>query len=181
MNEAATTWALVVGIDEYDDQRLRRLQGAAADALAAVAWLRKLGVPDRQIRLHVAPAAATRPAVEAIGLPHAEATKPAINRSISELRRVQGGTRLFVFLCGHGLYEPAGGRVFLTQESGVDDMYVNLGLDAYCNLLLATGFRRQFLIMTVASTTPMLTMRAPRSRQRASPGSPGSLPTRPTG
>jgi len=147
MNEAATTWALVVGIDEYDDQRLRRLQGAAADALAAVAWLRKLGVPDRQIRLHVAPAAATRPAVEAIGLPHAEATKPAINRSISELRRVQGGTRLFVFLCGHGLYEPAGGRVFLTQESGVDDMYVNLGLDAYCNLLLATGFRRQFLIM----------------------------------
>ena len=35
MNEAATTWALV-GIDEYDDQRLRRLQGAAADALEAV-------------------------------------------------------------------------------------------------------------------------------------------------
>src|SRR6185369_696380 len=104
MDEAQNTWALVAGIDEYDHPSLRRLTGAAADAVAAVHWLRSLGVPDGQILLHAAPSAATRPALDGLGLTYAPAREPDLWDSIDKLRGAQGGTRLFVFLSGHGLY-----------------------------------------------------------------------------
>jgi hypothetical protein len=176
MNEGTTTWALVVGIDEYDKQDLRRLQGAAADAVSAVGWLRKLGVPNEQMFLHVAPTMATRKPLQELGMEYADATKPAIVRSITKLRKVKGGTRLFVFLSGHGLYEPTGRRVFLTQESGVDDQWVNLGIDAYCDLFLATGFRRQFLIMDGCLNYPYATNARTQIPAEGFPGVAGITP-----
>ncbi|HSC21218.1 MAG TPA: hypothetical protein VLC07_05780, partial [Solirubrobacterales bacterium] len=92
MNEAATTWALVVGIDEYDLPALRRLTGAAADAAAAVRWLRSLGVPDPQILLHAAPSEANGRLLADLGLPYKPARQPDIWSSVSLLRRVTGGT-----------------------------------------------------------------------------------------
>ncbi len=153
MNEAKTTWALVVGIDLYDSPELPRLAGAAADAVAAVLWLRRLGVPDGQIFLHAAPSAATLPALTALELPWAAAKEPDIWSSIARLRKVTGGTRLFVFLSGHGLYEPASGRLFLTQEAG-PDAWSNLGMGLYAELFRSLGFARQFLFLDGCQNYP---------------------------
>jgi len=154
MNEATTTWALVVGIYEYDLPALRRLTGAAADAAAAVGWLRSLGVPDAQILLHAAPSLANAKLLADLALPYKPARQPDIWSSVSVLRKVTGGTRLFVFLSGHGLYEPAKKRLFLTQEAGVDDAWKNLGLDAYLDLFRSFGFARQFLFMDGCQNYP---------------------------
>lgn len=141
MDEAATTWALVVGIDEYDRADLRRLEGAVADAVDALRWLCRLGVPDDHVFLHLAPVDPAK--LGALELPYATARKADLDASIAKLRKVTGGTRLFVFLCGHGLYEPAGGRLFPPQDAGRDDMWVNLGLDPYATLFRTMSFRRQ--------------------------------------
>jgi hypothetical protein len=146
-DEANTTWALVVGIDCYDDPSLKSLDGAVADAVDAVGWLRALRVPDEQILLHAAPSQTSKRALDDLGLAYGPAREPDIWGSVHRLTQVTGGTRLFVFLSGHGLYEPTSQRLFLTQEAGVAGTYNNLGIDKYVQLLLSTGFRRTLLFM----------------------------------
>lgn len=176
MIEAATTWALVVGIDAYEAPAIRTLTGAVNDAVAAVAWLRMLGVPDSQLLLHAAPSDASRPGLEALGLVYADARKPTVWGSIARLRRVAGGTRLIVVLTGHGLFEPAGGRLFLTQEAGVDDLYVNLGLDTFIQVFLALPFRRQFLFMDGCLNYPYATGVRPTIQPAGPDGAPLPVP-----
>lgn len=143
MREAATTWALVVGIDAYD--AFPPLQGAARDAAATVRWLRRLGVPDEQVLLHAAPCDAARPDLDALGRTWLGCTEPEIWGSFDRLWQEQG-SRLFVFLSGHGFYEPSGARVFLTQEANQRALK-NLGIDWYAALLRGFAFDRQFLVM----------------------------------
>src|SRR5260370_9944369 len=112
MNEGQTPWALVVGIDRYDAApTVRELQGAVADAIVAVQWLRRLAVPDTQIRLHASPSTSNAPALNQLGLAYKPARNPDIWSSVSDLRQ-QTGTRLFVFLFGHGLYDPSTRTLF---------------------------------------------------------------------
>ena len=157
------SWALVVGIDEYDDPAVPRLHGAAADAVAVVEWLRTLGLPDRQILLHVAPSAATKPSVEALGptLAVQDAREPTIWGSVNRLLQVVDADRLFVFLSGHGLWEPTSGRLFLTQEAGINGRHPNLGIDLYADCFLSSAFPRQFLVMDGCLNLPY----APEQRQ----------------
>ncbi len=162
MNEAKTTWALVVGIDEYDSPKLGRLKGAVADAVAAVAWLRSLGVPDQQILLHAAPSEASKPPLDALGLAYGTAREPEIWDSIAKLLDVTGGTRLFVFFSGHGLYEAASGRLFLTQEAGMAKAWPNLGMDAYGELFRSMAFARQFLFLDGCQNYPYPETERPR-------------------
>ena len=145
MHEAATTWALVVGIDEYDDPGLDRLKGAAADAAAAVGWLRKLGVPDGQILLHAAPCTASQPLLAGLGIPCRPAREGDIWGSLLDLEK-QRGSRLFVFFSGHGLFEPETGRLFLTQEAR-DRFWKNLGMDDLATFLRQLQFPRTFLFL----------------------------------
>ncbi|MPZ72132.1 MAG: hypothetical protein GEU74_02700 [Nitriliruptorales bacterium] len=152
--EAGTTWALVVGIDRYDDPSLASLDGAVADAVDAVTWLRALGVPDEQILLHASPSEASKGPLDALGVPFSASREPDIWASVHRLTQVRGGTRLFVFLSGHGLYEPTKGRLFLTQEAGALGTYNNLGIDLYVRLLLSTGFTRTFLFMDGCQNYP---------------------------
>lgn len=153
MKEALTTWALVAGIDVYDEPAVPHLSGAVADAVAAVQWLRRLGVPDGQILLHASPSATSRPSLEALGLAWQPATEPELWKSVARLRKVTGGTRLFVFLSGHGLYEPTTRRLFLTQEAG-PDAWTNLGMDEYIELFRSMSFPRQFLFMDGCQNYP---------------------------
>src|SRR5262249_13001077 len=147
--EAATTWALAVGIAQYDNPNaVPPLRGAVTDAIAAVGWLRGLGVPDDHILLRAAPSAESRPALDGLGLAWDGATEPKIWTAAARLSQVSAaeGTRLFVFLSGHGLYEPDSGRIFLTQEAGATPLaYENLGIDEYVKLFRWMSFRRQFL------------------------------------
>lgn len=176
MNEAAATWALVVGIDEYDKPELRRLQGAVADAVAAVGWLRRLGVPAQQILLHLAPKEADHHRLAGLGVPFEAARKADLVRSVNRLRRVRGGARLFIFLCGHGLYEPARKRLFLPQDAGVDDIWVNLGLEAYCDLFRTMEFKRQFLVMDGCLNYPYPDNVRPRIDAEGFPALPDQVP-----
>ena len=117
---AANSLALVVGIDRYDLADVPALTGATADAVAAVNWLRTLGVPDAQILLNVSPSPTSKAALDALRIHVEDATFSKIWGSIYRLHQVPDGTRLFIFLSGHGLYDAADGRLFLTQEYAVN-------------------------------------------------------------
>jgi hypothetical protein len=140
-------WALVVGIDAYDDPSIRRLRGAVADACAMVGWLRAFGVPEAQILLHLAPSDDSRSRADAVGMSYQPAREPDIWHSIVDrLKPVADGEWLLVYLAGHGLYDPSTQRLFLTQEAG-PDAYVNLGIELYTEYFRSMSFADQFLIM----------------------------------
>ena len=143
MKDAASTWAVVVGIDTYD--HFDHLNGAAADSAATVNWLRKLDVPDDQIMLHAAPCEASKDLIADLHLPVGDCTEAGIWPSFQRLRENQGA-RLFVFLAGHGLYEPSGQRVFLTREAG-QDVVSNLGIAWYARMLRGEHYDSQILVM----------------------------------
>lgn len=164
--DADTTWALVVGIDTYDAQQFRDLTGASMDAVAAVGWLRKLGVPDGQIAFHAAPNPANEAAVASLGLPNLGCTQPEIWRSIKALGNHQG-SKLFVFLMGHGLYEPTGGRVFLTREATPDEPQ-NLGIDWYTAYFRSLSYSTQYVVLDGCLNRPY----ASNLRPKFEPGKP---------
>lgn len=143
----ANAWALVVGIDAYDDVSIPRLRGAVADACAMVRWLQAFGVPDDQILLHLAPSPDSLAGAAAVGVPYRSARDPDIWYSINDrLMPVAGGEWLLVYLAGHGLYDPSTKRLFLLQEAR-PPAYENMGIDLYRDLLLSFRFKQQFMIM----------------------------------
>ena len=150
MADPTKSWALVVGIDQYSDAIVPPLDGAAADALAAVEWLRGIGLPDDQILLHTVASAATAPAITALNLPlaKADATFDGIDASLVTLS-LNSGDRLYVFLAGHAVYEPSKGRLFLCQDFANRGTLRSkaLGIDALIRHLLSYPFREQFLFM----------------------------------
>lgn len=148
---AETTWALVIGIDNYDSI-LPPLTGATRDAAMSVKWLRALGVPDNQILLHAAPSGVGKEEINALGLPFRGCSDPEIWKSFEKLM-TSSGSRLFVFLAGHGLWEPAGERVFLTQEAN-ENVMKNLGIDWYARLLRGLPFSKQFIFMDGCLNAP---------------------------
>ncbi|HSN86939.1 MAG TPA: hypothetical protein VL025_09285, partial [Thermoanaerobaculia bacterium] len=150
--EAQTTWALIVGIDLYDDKSIPELQGAVADALAAYRWLRRLDVPDQQILIHASPSQAVRADLDKIrpGCPPARSTD--IDDSLIRLEE-EAGSRLFVFLFGHGIFEPTSRRLFLTQEFK-QKQPMNMGLDLFIPRFLEMPFARQFLFMDGCQNLP---------------------------
>jgi hypothetical protein len=173
MNEAATTWALVVGIDRYDAPKIRELKGAVRDAIVAVGWLRKLGVPDKQILLHAAPCPEVQQELGTLAVSFKAAREADLVGSIGQLAQIKGATRLFVFLFGHGYYEPADGRLFLLQEAGLlADIWTNAGIEFYTKWLCALPFRRQFLFVDGCQNYPYTTEERPKMRA----GGPGALP-----
>lgn len=152
MRDADRTWALLVGIDQYDSPAVPPLDGAVADALAARRWLLGLGVPDEQIILHAAPTGATAPA---LGELHPEdAREQDVWASLQRLAAASG-EQLFVFLSGHGLYEPVAGPVFLTRDFGVGGAYPQLGIEAYAQFLRSLPFARQFVFLDGCLNYPM--------------------------
>jgi len=173
MKDAAGTWALVVGIDAYE--HFRPLHGAAADAVRAVRWLRALGVPDGQILLNAAPSAATKPEVDDLGLPVRGTTLAAVTESFDALLANEaGGARLFVFLSGHGLYDPGGHRMFLTSESS-PKMPRNVAVDLYADVLRGLPYRRQYLVLDACQSPT----NDPLERSKYVPGSWNGAPANP--
>jgi Caspase domain len=143
---ANQTWALVVGIDVYDDPGIRSLNAAASDALHFVQWLIKEKVPPKQILFHAAPTVTTEQTIKAAGLSFLDAKLDSITKTVSTTLSVQKGQRLIVFLSGHGLYQPRQGRMFLLQDFS-NKRPINLGLDWYIKHFLSLDFTDQFLCM----------------------------------
>jgi hypothetical protein len=168
LNDGPSTWALLVGIDEYADPQITRLKGAVKDVIAAVRWLRRIGVPDQQVFLHAHPSPEAVSELDGLGMAYAQATEPAIALSISELRAATG-SRLFIFLCGHGLFEPSTGRLFLTHEANEKTGMTNLGIDAYVRTFLSMDYSRQFLFMDGCQNYPYSTGVRPTIEARRPP------------
>jgi tetratricopeptide (TPR) repeat protein len=145
MDLATSTWALVVGIDQYQGKKIRPLKGAARDAVAAARWLRSLGVPDEQILFHAHPNPAAKQDVKDLDLTVRGCTNDELVESILFLERSKG-TRLFIFLSGHGLFEPTTGPLFLTQDAREGCMR-NLGLNEYIKFFMSFKFPKQFLFL----------------------------------
>ncbi|MDB5601705.1 MAG: hypothetical protein JWN71_3749 [Xanthobacteraceae bacterium] len=145
MEDAARTWALVVAIDQYDDARIKKLTGSIGDAVAAINWLRDLGVPAANILVNASPVGDAR--FSTLGVVPKDASEKSIWSSIKRIATVGNGDRLFVFLSGHGIYDADNRRrVFLTQEYAVDDNFAaNLDIEAYIDFFLSLSFQRQFL------------------------------------
>lgn len=143
MNDADTTWALVIGIDVYDN--VTPLAGAVLDAIEVVGWLRDLGVKDDRILLHASPCTAAVAPLKALGIPPRDCTEPEIWSSLSTLLD-NNGSRLFVFLLGHGFYLLDGGCVFLTKEADHNAL-TNYGIDWLADLLRGRKYDRQFIVM----------------------------------
>jgi hypothetical protein len=150
MDESTLSCALVVGIDRYDLETVTPLSGASSDAIKAVEWLRSIGVPWEMIYLHLSPTESSREAANNLSLKFSDAKFETIWSSIKTIKdRFDGATcdRLFIILSGHGLYEPSTGRIFCTQDYGVNDnVDNNIGIDDFVKYFLQLNFPNQFLI-----------------------------------
>jgi Caspase domain len=139
-------YALVVGIDRYDDNGIPVLSGSVYDAKIAVAWLLKIGVPPERIHLHVSPLPA--PPASFSGVSAASARLDAILGSLEALSK-EKGDQLFLFLSGHGLNVPgaAGGPIFLAQDygAGLASSQKNMRMYGFIQWILSWPFRDQFL------------------------------------
>jgi hypothetical protein len=139
--------ALVVGLDHYELAAIKPLTGAVADAVEAVRWLRGIGMQDTNLRLHLSTLPASKPFADALGVKYEDAKWDSIWGSIYHLSQ-QSGDRLFVILSGHGLFEPPNGRLFLTQEYGVNgNLSADLSLDEFAGYFLSLSFTDQFLFV----------------------------------
>ncbi len=134
-----TSWAVVIGINRYQDTRIPPLNYAEADARAIVERLRTLGFPAGQIVLLLGP----------------EATRDTVLRTLEGLKRQTGREdRLVIFASGHGVtarVEDKESGFFLPYDAIIDrfpprgELYVSrrsdkaLGIDT----LLTTVSRLQ--------------------------------------
>jgi uncharacterized caspase-like protein len=103
-------WALIIGIDKYEDSQITQLSGAANDAkLLADALIRHAGFPEDQVVLITSDSSTNRP------------TRGNILRRLSNLRGVvpKDGL-LFVAFAGHGI-ERGGHAYLLPADSQVSD------------------------------------------------------------
>jgi hypothetical protein len=164
---ADSTWAVVVGIDVYNHVK-PALAGAVHDAVAVVGWLRQLGVEDDRILLHASPSPTSKPDLDRLSLEYRGCTENEIWESFSTLG-AQQGSRMFVFLHGHGFYEPGRDpgrhRLFLTKEARRNQMS-NFGIDWLCEYLRGLRFTRQFVVMDGCLNLPY----SQSLRSRIAPG-----------
>ncbi|MER5182044.1 caspase family protein [Streptomyces sp. NPDC002896] len=108
--------ALIVGIERYDAGATWDLPGPARDALAFHALLRSAGVPDSQIRLHLAGLDGFAP-----GIPYAGADHATLRRTlVHELSPAQGDV-LWVWWGGHGVLDGSGHTRLLCADATTGD------------------------------------------------------------
>jgi hypothetical protein len=101
------TFALVVGIEQYDVGASWNLDGPALDAVRFVEWLRAHQVPACQIYAFVSPlddnADEVRARLKAAGVPWKEARRDAIRKTVTEALPTLTGDLLYLFWGGHGV------------------------------------------------------------------------------
>jgi hypothetical protein len=115
--------ALIVGIEQYDAGGAWDLPGPARDALAFHRLLKLAGVPDSQLRLHLAPLPPFAP-----DTPYRPADHATLRRAlVRELAAAQGEV-LWVWWGGHGVLDRADHLRLLCSDATTGDK-VALDLD----------------------------------------------------
>ena len=143
-------FALIIGIDEYSDPQINRLQGAQRDAhTLADALVRYAGFPPEQVILLTNDAAAGRRPLRSVML-----------QRLSNLRGVvpKDGLLLVAF-SGHGIER--GGKAFLLPSDAVaaDDVALledtAISVERMRESIRATGVRQVMLILDACRNDPM--------------------------
>ncbi|MGW6009253.1 effector-associated domain 2-containing protein [Streptomyces sp. NPDC055210] len=120
--DPARVHALIVGIEAYHAGEAWNLPGPARDAVGLYRLLRRAGVPDAQLRLHLAPLAPYAP-----GVPYAAADQATLRRVlVRELSQAQGDV-LWVWWGGHGVLDRSGRlRLFSADATTADKLGIDL-------------------------------------------------------
>ena len=128
--EPAQTRAVVVGIERYAPP-VQDLEGPVRDACRFVRWLRRCGVPARQIDLFAAPLAANQAMLDDLDVPVQSARCGPIHDYFTRTLPERSAELFLLFWAGHGLLPMTAGderRLLLADASRDDDR--NLDLDA---------------------------------------------------
>jgi hypothetical protein len=147
--DPARVHALVVGIEAYEAGDAWRLPGPARDAVRFWRLLRDAGVPESQLRLHLAPLPSYDPHV-----PYERADRATLRRVlVRELSPAQGDM-LWVWWGGHGVLDRAGRLRLFCADAGVADK-VGIDLDSalarYAGEAVP-GLRQQMWIVDACET-----------------------------
>ncbi|MFG2372910.1 caspase family protein [Streptomyces sp. NPDC048504] len=116
--------ALIIGIEKYDAGDSWNLPGPARDALAFHGLLRAAGVPESQLRLHLAPLPPFVPDISYRPADHATLRRALVR----ELSTAEGDV-LWVWWGGHGVLDRAEHLRLLCSDATIDDK-VALDLDS---------------------------------------------------
>lgn len=143
------TFALVVGVERYDAGPSWELPGPAHDAIRFRAWLRRAGVPDRNIVVLLSPAGDRD-----LGVPSRPASYDAVRRAlVSELPSMHGEL-LWVWWGGHGVLDQREHvRLFCADATTADKR--NLDLESARRSLASDalpGFDRQIWVVDACQT-----------------------------
>lgn len=120
--DPARVHALIVGIESYGAGAAWDLPGPARDAVRVHALLRSAGVPEDQLRLHLAPLPPYHP-----GVRYAPADQATLRRAlVQELPRARGEV-LWVWWGGHGALDRSGHlRLFCADATTADKLGIDL-------------------------------------------------------
>ncbi|GCB45350.1 caspase family protein [Streptomyces sp. NL15-2K] len=147
--DPARVHALIVGIEAYDAGPDWDLPGPARDAVRFHRLLRDAGVPDAQLRLHLAPLPPYTP-----GVGHAPADHATLRRVlVRELPPAQGDV-LWVWWGGHGVLDRSGHlRLFCADATTADKVGIDLdsALARYSGDAVP-GFAEQLWIVDACET-----------------------------
>ncbi|MFH8238000.1 caspase family protein [Streptomyces sp. NPDC018321] len=120
--DPARVHALVVGVETYDAGPGWDLPGPARDAVRFHRLLRAAGVPDANIRLHLAPLPPYVPEV-----PYAPADHATLRRQLVRELPTARGEVLWVWWGGHGVLDRAGHlRLFCADATTEDKLGIDL-------------------------------------------------------
>ncbi|MEU8007910.1 hypothetical protein AB0B66_42705 [Catellatospora sp. NPDC049111] len=142
--------AVVVAAEDYHgDSTLGPLDGPALDAARYIEWLRDRGVPDGAITLVASPLTASRPLIDALGLPARPATQAEIYDLFAHELPTDTANLLIVVWGGHGAIDGGKARRLFTVDATMSDQR-NLDFDSLSDALLTSyypAFQRQLLIV----------------------------------
>jgi hypothetical protein len=152
---AARTYAVVVGIEQYEAGQEWDLDGAADSAVRIINWLRRCEIPARNITALLSPLDSNRSKVEQaladLGLPGEPmpATVEKIRQVVTEQLPEKDGDLLILFWSGHGVVDRRLQRRLFCADAGVHAKYnINVtGLLAALSGRNFRGLRRQVIIV----------------------------------
>ncbi|MFG2881489.1 caspase family protein [Streptomyces sp. NPDC048297] len=141
--------ALIVGVEHYDAGPAWDLPGPARDAVRFHRLLRDAGVPDSQLRLHLAPLPPYDP-----GLPHGPADQATLRRVLVRELPLAQGDILWVWWGGHGVLDRSGRlRLFCADATTADKLGIDLdsALERYAGDAVP-GLARQMWVVDACET-----------------------------
>ena len=152
-------WAIVIGVDEYHDDRLR-LDGAVRDALSFKRWVTSPeggGVPTANCRLLLGRRADDRGRGKADVEPTKANLVKTLNKVVAAAEAAGGAEQLYVYFSGHGITADLAGR----EESAIALPYFtvehtdhSVAVRSLAEHLETTPFQDQFLFIDACRNQP---------------------------